>query len=93
MYATAASLLNRKAPNTHIRPSIHIWATAVTVKALRTEGRKRQTAKEQRQTEKERKTLSKVTRSVWKTPADPSTERRRYNETDVAIRLFSVKNC
>ena len=28
---------NMKAPNTHIRPSIHIWAIAVTVKALQTE--------------------------------------------------------
>lgn len=35
MYATTmASFWNRKAPNTHISPNIHVWAIAVTVKAL-----------------------------------------------------------
>lgn len=36
IYATAelAASSNRKAPNTHMRPSIHIWAMDVTVKAL-----------------------------------------------------------
>lgn len=35
MYATTKeSFWNRKAPNTHIRPSMHICAIAVTVKAL-----------------------------------------------------------
>lgn len=35
IYATAVGpSSNKKAPNTHIRPRIHIWAMAVTVKAL-----------------------------------------------------------
>lgn len=35
IYATTmASFWNRNAPNTHIRPKIHVWAIAVTVKAL-----------------------------------------------------------
>lgn len=80
IYATTVGpSSNRKAPNTHIRPSIHICAIAVTVKALqrkREDGgggvRKRATDREwkDRLEKRPNRTMTQLQFSVWKTPEE-----------------------
>lgn len=72
IYCTSigGSSWNKKTPDTHIRPRIHIWAIAVTVKALRGE----QEDGAESKSIKEKPRLIKITHewlcciSIWKAP-------------------------